>query len=372
MELETVVAVDSLGFAMLVILLISSRNSRLRGLNSDKIFTSIIVITAISCVVELLSFIVDKKPTFFASILNIGTNSFLYLANIVDSYLWCIYVDQRLFGNKHNAKKLYPILALPALGGLLELFLNFKFNFLFSFDTNNAYHREPFGYSHLIITGIYLGLSVCIKAAHYRKYGKIRFFPIWIFLIPVILGALAQIFCYGISLVWCCVALGLIGMHMSLQNELAYVDPLTKLYNRTYLNFIVANMSNKYNTVGGIMLDMDYFKSINDTYGHEAGDNALSDISSIIRKSIPDKTIPIRFAGDEFIIFCPEYDEAKMDEIIGKLRYEVSQFNKTGIRPYVLSFSAGVSTLVRFSDTDYFLRQLDEKMYEEKKLKHHR
>lgn len=370
MNLQAVIATNLLGFAMLVVLLITSRSARLRGQNSDKIFTSVIIVTAFACIIEMISFMVDGHNSIFSRAANMMTNSLLYMANIIDSYLWCVYVDQRLNGSERTSPKLYLILAIPALGGMIELLLNFRFGFLFSFDKGNFYHREPLGYSHLVITVIYLGLSLLIKFQHYRKNGKLRFFPIWMFLLPVTIGAVTQIFMYGVSIVWCCVALGLIGIHMCLQNELAYMDPLTKLYNRTYMNFIIANMESKYREVGGIMLDMDYFKAINDTYGHEAGDNALSDISSIIRKCIPDNTIPIRFAGDEFIIFCPEYNEDKMDTIIGDLRYAADQFNKKGEREYKLSFSAGISILDESKNIDVFLKELDDRMYDEKKTKH--
>ena len=159
---------------------------------------------------------------------------------------------------------------------------------------------------------------------------------------------------------------------MSLQNELAYLDPLTKLYNRNYLDHLMNQLMYSHSHMSGIMLDMDHFKSINDTFGHSVGDEALVDTAKIITRSIPSNVIPIRFAGDEFILLVPGGSEKELDELMGLVRMSEREFNEKGKKPYRLSFSMGASIFTGTTDVDTFLNEMDERMYQEKQAKHGR
>ena len=83
-------------------------------------------------------------------------------------------------------------------------------------------------------------------------------------------------------------------------------DPLTGLYNRRYLEEILpkilASANRNKTKIGFLMIDIDYFKKVNDTYGHDAGDNILKGVSTIILNTIRESDIPVRFGGEEFLI----------------------------------------------------------------------
>jgi len=80
-----------------------------------------------------------------------------------------------------------------------------------------------------------------------------------------------------------------------------FTDPLTRLYNRNYLNEISPMLDLKKYSIA--MLDLDKFKAINDTYGHKTGDFILSETSKIFKSSIRDSDILIRYGGEEFLLF---------------------------------------------------------------------
>ena len=81
----------------------------------------------------------------------------------------------------------------------------------------------------------------------------------------------------------------------------ALVDPLTQVYNRTFLRDFLKNFNpNEYSI---LMLDIDHFKKINDTYGHKAGDFILREFANTIKKILREDDIFIRYGGEEFIIF---------------------------------------------------------------------
>ncbi len=191
-------------------------------------------------------------------------------------------------------------------------------------------------------------------------------------LAPPIIGTLIQIFNYGVSLAWTSVALGLVGIHMALQNEHSYIDPLTRLYNRNYLDYALAVISGKSTCTAGLMIDLDYFKSINDKYGHSVGDEALIDAALIIQSSVPEKADAIRFAGDEFIVIIHNSSEEEINETAENIKRAVKDFNENGQKIYKLSFSIGSSIFTSGSSVDEFFSRMDENMYSEKREKHSR
>lgn len=112
--------------------------------------------------------------------------------------------------------------------------------------------------------------------------------------------------------------------------EAAMRDPLTNLYNRRAMPVLMTNYGDADNIYAFVILDIDAFKTINDTYGHQAGDNVLLCISKILTDSFMKKSIAFRLGGDEFIIFINgnmklEEVEAEMDEICAAYKYEVEK-----------------------------------------------
>lgn len=99
--------------------------------------------------------------------------------------------------------------------------------------------------------------------------------------------------------------------HYFITKKKIFTDPLTKTFNRNYLEEIgsVLNLEN-YSLA---MLDLDKFKMINDTYGHKAGDYILSHASKIIKNSIRDNDILVRYGGEEFLLLVNNRDNAKRD-----------------------------------------------------------
>jgi diguanylate cyclase (GGDEF)-like protein/PAS domain S-box-containing protein len=92
-------------------------------------------------------------------------------------------------------------------------------------------------------------------------------------------------------------------------SDASIVDELTGLYNRRYVDTILEQeyglFKRHFQRFGLVMIDIDKFKEINDTFGHLAGDEALKSISSILRHTLRSMDVLARFGGDEFIIICP-------------------------------------------------------------------
>ncbi len=129
--------------------------------------------------------------------------------------------------------------------------------------------------------------------------------------------------------------------------ELAMVDSLTGINNRYYFNEILKQETERVkryqHTMCMLMMDVDDFKAINDTFGHVTGDRMLRSIADILRVSVRESDILARFGGDEFVIIMPiakESDGFKLAERIQKL---VAKWNvKESIEGLKLGLSIGV------------------------------
>lgn len=373
MNLISVATSDYIGFVLLLALLVSSHIRRADDEHVEvKLFTIITILTMIACVVDFFMFYVDGKPGLIMRMINMLGNTYCFIANPLFIASWCVYADLRLYHSVARIKKVYRIAMIPAEVMVIIAIVNNFVPLIYFIDEFNVYHRLPLSYVYYLVDAGYLLLSVIILKNYEKKYGKVRFFPMYLMVMPIVLGCALQAIFFGISLIWVSLAVGLTSIYMSLQNEFSYLDRLTGLYNRAYLDYqLDSARKDNGGRFGAIMIDVDYFKQINDTYGHSIGDEALIDVARVITLSKPDKAVATRFAGDEFILLVKNTSDREMQSIIESIRDEVNMFNDTENRQYKLSLSLGYSIYDPAKDTvDDFLKHMDDNMYDEKNAKH--
>lgn len=151
--------------------------------------------------------------------------------------------------------------------------------------------------------------------------------------------------------------------------ELSTRDDLTKLFNRRYLNetlkreLLQASRTQK--TLGLIMLDVDRFKSINDTLGHDAGDAVLVAIGELLSKHIRGSDIACRYGGDEFILVLPNISR----ELILKRAVELLDSVSSLDVPKAINISAGIAIYPEDGrNGDTLIKSADHALYCAKKI----
>ncbi|WP_026493758.1 GGDEF domain-containing protein [Butyrivibrio sp. XPD2002] len=372
MNIVAVAVTDYIGIILLIALLINSRFKRVDQQLDMKIFSNIAFLTLISCFVDFISFYADGNPGNAWRIINIMANSFCFFANPVFVFSWCLYEDYKLYHSIYRLRKIYNLASIPAVIMIILVFVNLFYPIIFYVTEDNVYHRLPLSYVYYLIDTVYLLFSYIVIAKYEKKYGKVRFFPLYLFLGPITLGCALQLIFFGVSLIWVSLAVGITAIYMSIQNESAYLDTLTGLYNRAYLYYKL-DFTGKFKDpkLGGIMVDVDYFKQINDTYGHSTGDKALTDVAKILNNNKPDNATAIRFAGDEFILLAYDTSIEELENIKIRMTRAVEFFNSQNRRPYKLSLSMGCSTYDSENESlDAFLKHMDNNMYEAKRIRH--
>ena len=131
-------------------------------------------------------------------------------------------------------------------------------------------------------------------------------------------------------------------------HRLASYDGLTQIYNRAYFMEqavdALASLLQKEGTASLVLFDIDHFKSINDTYGHEAGDIVLANIARLAAGSLGPQDVIGRYGGEEFIILLPEKDAAEAVEVADMIRMKISEsLFRTDGKAVAVTSSFGVS-----------------------------
>jgi len=147
--------------------------------------------------------------------------------------------------------------------------------------------------------------------------------------------------------------------------ELASIDSLTGIYNRNKLREIAMYEFRKQKRdkkpISLVMLDIDYFKKINDTYGHNVGDYALKTIANIVSDSIRESDAFARWGGEEFVILTPGADVDSAAVLAEKLRQKIAEFEFDEIG--VITCSFGVAQISDGFELDHLVENADKALY---------
>jgi two-component system cell cycle response regulator len=157
--------------------------------------------------------------------------------------------------------------------------------------------------------------------------------------------------------------------------EMAITDALTSLYNRRYMETHLAALTEQAaqrgKPISVLILDIDFFKSINDGHGHDAGDDVLREFAVRIRKSIRNIDLACRYGGEEFVIVMPETDAAVAGMVAERIRRRIATEPfpiQQGAKSLDVTISIGLAALGGEGDTAAaMLKRADTALYRAKR-----
>jgi two-component system, cell cycle response regulator len=163
--------------------------------------------------------------------------------------------------------------------------------------------------------------------------------------------------------------------NVQMQIELAITDALTGLYNRRYMESHLATLieqsAARAKSLSVLVLDIDYFKAVNDTHGHEAGDEVLREFALRVKKSIRGIDLACRYGGEEFVVVMPETDKAVATTVAERLRRCIAAEPfavERGARAIPVTISIGIAALAGRGDTAAdVLKRADQALYRAKR-----
>jgi two-component system cell cycle response regulator len=153
---------------------------------------------------------------------------------------------------------------------------------------------------------------------------------------------------------------------------LAVTDPLTDLYNRRRFEAVVEKefrKAKRYNApLSCMMIDIDRFKSINDDYGHQAGDSVLKELGQIIKQSIREVDTPARWGGEEFIVLCSQTKKDDALHSAKRIMNKIADHRFNELSERYVTISVGIAGIPdgEIETAEKLIHSADLAMYEAK------
>ncbi len=198
--------------------------------------------------------------------------------------------------------------------------------------------------------------------------------PIMLFPMIVAFGGYLQIMVVSLNLEYAATVIACLILFIYVQKSDVNLDYLTGVVNRRGIDMALrkAIIESKDKQFSAIMIDVDYFKTINDRFGHKTGDEVLESIADVLRDSFEPGDVVGRFGGDEFCVITEITDNNELQRRINSVRESVASIDWSNKSEMELSISAGAAVYEFESGMKLkeFMESIDRLMYEEK-LKHH-
>ena len=292
------------------------------------------------------------------------------------TYGWFMYMaasENMLIGTTRKQRTLFrlPVL-ISILGIVIAYFIAPKFWISEEGELNPLYYPLMVAVPIIYLLASFICSIINAKKAdspeEKRLFVLIGCYPLSVMVFGLIqLFALnAPLFCFG------CTIMMLFFYIQAMQNQIS-VDPLTRLNNRGQLDRYIGQIRYRENVPSfAVMIDIDRFKQINDTYGHAEGDRALVLVAEAMKQTAEQSKgseFLARYGGDEFtMILQPPGGEEAVETLLALLRENIRKKREDNRLPYELQISFGYDVLQGGGDKmEDCLMRADEKLYLEKK-----
>ena len=354
-----------LGILVLIILHLFVKLSTIKTFSKKLIKLMIYAVTA-SLVVEPFSWILDERQFAGAFLLNHLFNFLLYLLAPVLAGLFMSYLDYRIYRNPSRIyeKRFYQQMTLISV---MILLVNLWIPIYYRIDpvTNQYDGSGPIKWFHYVMVLGFYGYMLYFLYQVKDKLSKNEILMfILLFILPVI-GMVISIFEPTFHLGWSSLVIGLLGIYVFLETTPSEEDVLTKVYNRKSFESYVEYLEDSKIPYGLLILDLNGFKQINDEYGHQKGDDVLTQFSGLLRQVFLKDGFVARLGGDEFAVILME-DEPEVPLHMKELKNKLKELEDPVMGN--VSFSYGYESKTAAKPMREMYRKADQKMYQYKDL----
>lgn len=369
MDFNGSVLINILSIIMLLVLLTTMIKGRKQGLLSARIFVLTIAVTILMLIFDVLGRM-DGVTAFSVPLANRLGNFALFLLNPLPSILWALFIYTQVINSKHIHKNIFLVLLAYYGVHVVATIFNIFFHFFYVIGSDNIYVRGPWFILSIVwvMLPLLVGFFITIvkrKEIEPERFNSFVFYP----LAPVV-GTVFTLLFYGYSIVLPSMAIAILLVFNSIQNDTIVVDYLTGAYNRRALeDFLRRRIKEGKSNFGAIMLDIDGYKAINDTYGHIAGDQALVDLVKVLRQSVELKDFVARYGGDEFFLVINSNSLRTLELTAEQIQLNLERYNMKSDFPFRINVSKGLNIYEPGLTMEQFIQQLDKKMYADKNTK---
>ena len=319
-------------------------------------------------------------------IVSLSDGNFIFLSKLTSyliyaldpfSFLFAIkYIDSFVTADDRSGRNLYinPIMIYAIFNFILvalDAHLSkgwFLISYKTGFERGSLYMLRLF--MQIMSCAIIFAFITVYKSYIHKWYVA----PIQALPAIVLTGEILQYFIPYINFAYASSVFAFMVLFIYVQRRDIHMDYLTGTVNRRGIDAALrkAMADSVENPFCAVMIDIDYFKLINDNFGHKVGDEVLEGIASILLETFDKKDVVGRYGGDEFCIITHMTDELEIEKRIHQVKKLVEDFEWSNRGKMDLSVSAGIAVYSKEMEMHGkdFMEFVDSRMYEEKALHH--
>lgn len=369
-HVATVVRIDLLIYSVILsailygYLKINRKNENYSTVLFKRILVSIVLVS----IAEIISWSTEEIGNSAQISIHYWSNA-VFLASIgFTSAFGLNYLDYKVFGNIERSKRSLWIYLIPTYVNIgFAVYNHFSRGFLFTIASTNQYYR---GIGVTISSVILYVFATAVVFYFHRDKSLItgritQAISVFVF-VPVV-GSILQVLSYGTTFGMPSYTLGCFLTFLLVEKDEMAKDPLTQLYTRTNLENRLRYKLKSSDAFTVMMIDLNDFKVINDTYGHLEGDRVLQKVSEILKRHVNREDMVCRYGGDEFFILIENSSDigSCLIEAIDK---SIESYNKGNYHEYAIELSYGYEFVDNDRDVELeaLIHRIDRKMYEDK------
>lgn len=365
MNIFVQIDVHIIALILCTILIVTTAKQRSSGSLQQTLFLLIQIAVAIMLILEMASWICDGSYGMNVPVLNKIINALFLGLNPLFLSLWWMYLDFFFHKDKKKVLSRSILYFIPTMLFLASSITSIWTGHIFYINEQNEYVRGSWFILQAVLMFVFNGISIFYIIRNNKNLTKSETLSFAMFHVIPLLSAIAQTMFYGLSLVWPATAVAFLLVFIYIELRNLQKDHLTGINNRRQLEEHLATQLIHNKQFSLIMIDVDDFKQINDTYGHTEGDAALQEVSRALENCLRQNDFAARFAGDEFIVVLDSLTAT--DKIIERIHHTLAT-NDTK-RNYELKISTGYafSTELEKKNATELLAIADRRMYEQKR-----
>lgn len=364
-----------LDFVCAIILFIILDKTRLAYLSEEqKCFKCSIILLIFVLISDGLSWVADGGTFYGSRALNIASNYVHWFLAMTPSFFSMMYCLRVIEAPRRRELELAAL--IPTAVAFILIATNPFTKFVFTFTENNIYTREPYFFIVSMIPFVHVFIAfveVVIKLVKSPGYEHKKYAVYIIYIIMPFIGTMIQILFYGFSTLWPSYTIAIVICYVYIQHGNVTTDELSGLNNRrrfdVYLKYAYDAVTEKDNNLYLVILDINKFKQINDTYGHSEGDKVIEIVSAGLREIASDENLFVaRIGGDEFSLVVNNTSSEYVDNLIKEIRTIVAEKCSRRKLQYEVTIAIGYARVdgTNKKSTTKLFNEADKNMYDNK------
>ncbi|WP_408070935.1 diguanylate cyclase domain-containing protein [Butyrivibrio sp. JL13D10] len=358
-------------FMLIIVLIFQSKTAKLK---TGRMYSNILKCTLVLILSESIGRVFELQGGKYLTAATIAYG-IMFILDPVDILYAVRYLDCWMDDKNEEKRQLFRtafqiLILINAVFVSIDIIFRQKWFFYFE---NDIYYRGKIYVVRAVVIGAFV-LLVGIYSIAFRK-NILSEYKNLILVLPAlaIIGAFLQVRFGLINATYAGIAMGCLIIYLSFQSNDVNIDYLTGVYNRRGLDLkLQSKIHSRGRNFTAIMMDIDHFKEINDTLGHDEGDKAIKIMADVLIDIFgPDSSVG-RFGGDEFCVVSDNINTFEIDSRISNVRKKFKKYGAKRKWPQTVDVSCGYEIYQKDSNMslEAFSEHIDKLMYTEKEAHH--